>query len=148
MRKILTVAIALTLLAGVTPLGASLAGSWLGEGSGSVCTGPITPPPDFPIYGWQNWKGQIPNSENEFCGEWYDKIGNYGNFKSRMTFSTPDEVACVGTWTWFDTSANPPHEYVMGDFWMKFHKVNLTCYGEWFTNFSNEGGKMWGGMVD
>lgn len=147
MRKILTATIVLALLALAVPLDASLAGDWKGGGEG-VCTGPISPPPDFPIYAWQNWEGKIPDTEDKFYGEWNDETGNYGNFKGSMTFSTPEEVACVGSWTWFDTSVDPPHEYVMGRFLMKFNKEELSCYGDWSTSYSDEGGKMWGGMVD
>lgn len=145
--KALMVALAAILVIGATPALAQLAGTWKGEGDGA-CSPPPIGPIDFPIYAWQNWKGDIPDSENEFYGDWYDEAGHYGNFKGKITLGTPTEVVCLGTWTWFDTSVDPPKEYVMGRFWMKFHKEKLTCIGEWSTSYSDEGGTMKGEKVE
>lgn len=146
MRRIILATMAVAFLIAATPAMAQLGGTWAGEGEGA-CSPPVGTI-DFPIYAWQTWKGDIPDSEDEFYGEWYDEDGNYGNFKARMTFSTPEEVACFGKWTWFDTSVRPPREYLMGTFWMRFHKEALTCFGEWESEYSGESGTMTGEKVN
>lgn len=148
MRKILLTALAAILVLAAVPLTAQVAGTWKGEGDG-VCSPPPFWPTDIPIYAWQSWIGEIPDSENSFEGEWHDETGKFGHFYGQILLETPTEVCCKGEWTWvYGPDTDPPQEYTMGPFWMKFHKINLTCYGEWSTSYSNEGGKMEGGMVD
>jgi hypothetical protein len=148
MKKIVLGGLAVILLAGATPAFAQVAGTWAGTGEGACSPPPTIVTADFPIYAWQQWIGEIPDSEDKFYGTWEDETGNYGRFKGMITFGTPTEVACQGSWTWFNTKVDPPREYYMGTFWMRFHKEKLTCFGEWSTYFGNEGGTMEGGMVD
>ncbi len=148
MRKILLTAFAAILVLAAVPLTAQVAGSWQGEGEG-VCSPPPFWPTDIPIYAWQKWSGDIPDSEDSFKGEWHDETGKFGYFSGQLIASSITEVYCEGTWTWvYNPDVDPPQEYVMGPFSMWFHKTKLTCHGKWSTNYSNEGGKMWGAMVD
>jgi hypothetical protein len=147
MRKSLTIAVAAILLAAALPATAQIAGDWMGIGDG-VCSPPPSYPQNIPIYAWQNWEGSIPNTEDVFSGTWYDANGRHGEFRGKMIMSSITEVLCRGTWTWIDDSVDPPVKYKMGRFWMRFHKINLSCVGEWGTSYSNEGGTMEGGMVD
>ncbi|MBN2379647.1 hypothetical protein JXM67_07595 [candidate division WOR-3 bacterium] len=146
MRKIILATAAVVLLIAATPLSAQLAGAWAGEGEG-VCSPPPFWTSDFPIYAWQNWKGEISEDENAFFGEWYDMNGRHGRFKGEAFIASPTEVVFKGVWTWIYDACDPPKEYEMGTFWMKFHKVKLTCYGEWVQKYSGEDGTMKGKKV-
>lgn len=148
MRKILMTALAVIVALSAAPLSAQVAGTWMGEGKG-VCSPPPFWPTDIPIYAWQKWTGEIPDSENSFKGEWHDETGKFGHFSGKIIAESINEVYCEGKWTWvYGPDTDPPQEYVMGPFKMWFHKEKLICHGEWSTSYSNEGGKMWGGMVD
>lgn len=153
MRKTLLAALAVVLLLGALPAFAQINGNWKGTGEG-VCTGPISPPPDFPIYAWQSWKGVIYTSPDQempiFEGKWCDETGNYGNFKGSILWISEEEAYAEGSWTWFYVTSDEIKEYDMGPFQMKYVHFPIEtpyCYGKWQTNYSNEAGSMRGRMI-
>jgi len=128
-KKIILSALAAVLLLGASPAFAQLAGVWVGEGTGSC-----SPRPGVVICPWQNWKGEIPNSQDRFTGEWYDEAGNCGIFKAEVEFSPIPEIAYAeGAWYWFDPTG-PAHRPVYGgDFKMTFYFCEGKCEGVWTT---------------
>jgi hypothetical protein len=146
MRKFLLAVLAITILAGATPLLAQLNGTWAGEGEG-VCSPPPGIPSLFPIYAWQNWQG-IVEDDAVFYGDWYDNRGNNGTFKGEIISLTSEGAYCEGKWYWFDERYDPPRIYYMGPFSMEFVLEEAICYGEWRTYYSNEEGIMKGEKVE
>lgn len=146
MRKSLLIALTAILLIGAVPAFAQLEGDWRGTGDG-VCSPPVGST-DFPIYGWQTWKGQI--LDDDFWGSWSDETGNYGNFKGKIVCLSVEEAYCEGEWTWFYETSGTISEINMGPFQMYFVYFPVEtpyCYGKWQTNYSNEAGTMEGRMV-
>ncbi|TET23355.1 MAG: hypothetical protein E3J71_03055 [Candidatus Stahlbacteria bacterium] len=126
-KKILIAALAVIFLAGATPIAAQIAGTW--EGTGRGCCYPRL---STVIYPWQEWKGEIPNSQDVFTGEWWDADGNHGTFKGAVEFSVIPELAYAeGEWTWYDPTG-PSHEPLYGgDFEMTFYILEGRCEGTW-----------------
>jgi len=127
-KKLLLTALAVTLLLGATPLAAQIAGTW--EGTGRGCCYPRL---STVIYPWQEWKGEIPNSEDAFSGEWWDADDNHGTFESEIVWVSVTLAIARGSWYWFDPTG-PSHEPVYGgDFEMKFYVYERECTGTWTT---------------
>jgi len=122
-KKILLTGLAVILLLGATPLAAQLAGVWEGTGTGAAY-----PPCHLPIHPWQNWIGEIPNSQDVFFGEWWDADCNHGTFKGEIEWTSITEAYCEGYWTWDDPSAP---SIVAGDFEMTFYILEGICEGTW-----------------
>ena len=125
-KKIILAALAVILLLGATPAFAQLAGTWAGTGTGAAY-----PPCHPPIYPWQNWKGEIPLTQDIFTGDWYDADGNNGIFKGEIEWVSITVALCKGRWYWFDPTG-PSHEPIYGgDFEMKFYVLEEYCEGKW-----------------
>ena len=122
-KKILLTGLVVILLLGATPLSAQLAGTWEGIG-----TGEAHPPCHLPIYPWQDWIGEIPNSEDVFSGEWKDSLENRGTFEGEITISSVTQAYCEGYWTWDDPSAP---SIIAGEFEMIFYIYEERCEGTW-----------------
>ncbi len=141
MKKIILVAIAVLMLAGVTPALAQPVGTWSGEGDG-WCPFPVPYPSEY-MKPWQTWKGRFePNPEEIgyiFYGEWHDGDGNYGTFKGEAILGTPTEISCTGTWTWWDERLDPPRVYEMGNFTMLFRRDGSSCEGDWYDTIDPSG---------
>jgi hypothetical protein len=147
MRKSLTIALAVILLAGAVPAVAQINGNWAGTGKGA-CSPPPVGPNDFAIYAWQSWKGVIEGGA--FYGKWEDKSGNYGNFKGEIIWVSQTEAYAEGRWTWIYATPDQIKEYDMGEFSMKFVHFPVEtpyCWGKWHSKYSNEGGSMKGRMI-
>jgi len=141
-KKILLTALAVILLLGATPLAAQIAGVWEGTGKGAAY-----PPCHLPIYPWQKWIGEIPNSEDVFFGEWKDTLDNHGRFEGKPApYSTPDAKVFKGYWTW----ETPEGIFKGGEFTMTFYFLEGECKGTWTSIWPSPGlpGKMWGRKVE
>lgn len=131
MKKTKTLIIMLVLLLAVaaTPAFAQLSGTWKGTGRGNAY-----PRNSTVIYPWQNWKGEIPNSQDAFTGEWYDELGNTGTFKGEVELSAIPELArAKGSWYWYDPLGASNVPVYGGDFEMDFWFTMGTCEGTWTT---------------
>jgi hypothetical protein len=147
MKTLKTITIALVLLMAVaaTPAFGQLAGVWQGTGQGNAY-----PRNSTVIYPWQNWKGEIPNSQDVFSGTWYDALGNHGTFKGKIKFSPIPELAVAkGSWYWFDPLGPANVPVYGGDFNMDFWFTMGTCNGTWTTIWPSTGpvGSMTGEYV-
>jgi hypothetical protein len=129
-RKILVAVAALLILSALTPAFAQLAGTWEGEGKG--CCYPRN---SVIIYPWQSWKGQIPNTEDVFIGEWYDVNGEHGIFKSEVTWVSLTTAVAKGSWYWYDPLGPSAQPVYGGDFKMTFYVYDQDCGGEWWTHW-------------
>jgi len=134
-KKLLIAALAVIFLIGATPLAAQIAGTW--EGTGRGCCYPRL---STVIYPWQEWKGEIPNSQDVFYGEWWDADGNHGTFKGAVEFSVIPELAYAeGEWTWYDPTG-PSHEPLYGgDFEMTLYILEGICEGTWTSIWPSPG---------
>jgi hypothetical protein len=146
-KKLIITALAVILLLGATPLAAQLAGTWAGTGRGSCC-----PHPGVTIYPWQEWKGEIPNSEDVFTGEWWDSNGNQGIFKGEIDWPSITVAVAKGSWYWYDPTG-PAKPVYGGDFEMKFYpmaSIPPYCNGTWTSIWPSPGlpGTMRGRKVD
>jgi hypothetical protein len=123
-KKLLLTGLAVILLLGATPLAAQLAGTWAGTGEGCCC-----PRPGVVIYPWQEWKGEIPNSQDVFYGEWCDADGNHGRFEGKPIPSIPEIAVFRGFWTW----ETPQGIFRGGEFKMIFYFMSSEpyCEGTW-----------------
>lgn len=131
MRKLLLVALAATLIIGATPALAQLSGTWAGTGKGAAY-----PPSGEIIYPWQNWQGEIPNSEDSFSGEWWDADGNHGKFYGKLApYCTPETIVFKGYWTW-ETMAGIVKA---GEFVMDFYFLEDYCEGTWTSIWPSPG---------
>jgi len=131
MRKGILAALAVVLVLGaVVPVFAELNGTWAGEGEG-VCYPPFPTPYVYPIYAWQNWKGEVEDNE-VFYGKWEDDAGNYGRFKGEIILWSLTTAYCKGEWTWINPFVDPPQEITMGKFEMSFNYIEEICKGEWY----------------
>jgi hypothetical protein len=129
LKKILPALVAACVLLGATPALAQVAGVWQGEGSGNAY-----PHPGTVIYPWQNWKGEIPNTQDEFTGVWYDGLGNHGIFKGEVEFSPIPEIALAkGAWYWYDPLGPSSQPVYGGKFEMTFYFLADYCKGTWTT---------------
>lgn len=129
LSKIVAMAAVLVLALGATSAFAQLAGIWEGTGTGNAY-----PHPGVVIYPWQNWKGEIPNSQDVFTGEWYDANGNHGIFKGEVEFSPIPEIAYAkGAWYWYDPLGPSTQPVYGGDFEMTFYYLDGRCNGIWNT---------------
>ena len=129
-KKLFVVAAALLLFCVVTPAFAQLAGTWAGEGKGNCY-----PYNNTVIYPWQNWKGEIPNSEDVFTGEWYDSNGEHGTFKSEITWISLTTAVAKGAWYWYDPLGPSAKPVYGGDFTMTFYVYAKDCEGVWTTHW-------------
>ncbi len=126
-KKLILAVLAVILLLGATPAFAQLAGTW--EGTGTGC---CSPHPGTVIYPWQTWKGEIPNSQDVFIGEWWDADDNHGTFKGEVEFSVIPELAYAeGEWTWYDPTGPSNEPVYGGDFEMTFYILEKRCEGIW-----------------
>jgi hypothetical protein len=143
-KKLLLTALAVVLLLGAAPLAAQIAGTWEGTGRGSCY-----PYPSTVIYPWQEWKGEIPNSEDAFSGEWWDANDNHGTFEGEILWISTDVAICNGEWTWYDPTGSDDPVYG-GDFEMKFYVYERECTGTWTTIWPSpsEQGTMRGWKVE
>lgn len=141
-KKITLTALAVIFVAGAAPAFAQVAGTWAGEGEGSC-----SPPSGIVIYPWQNWKGEIPDSEKKFTGEWWDEDGNQGSFFGELApYATPETVIFQGIWTLDDPSG---FSCIGGKFTMNFYFNEDECEGTWNSGWpSGLPCTMWGEKVD
>jgi hypothetical protein len=141
LKRVILTALAVILVVGATPAAAQLVGTWAGEG-----TGCCSPNPWIVIYPWQNWKGEIPEDEDVFKGEWWDADGNHGSFFGKPApFSTPESKIYQGYWTWEPSSGI----YKGGEFTMTFYFLEGECKGTWNSIWpSGLPCRMWGKKVD
>lgn len=142
--KALMLALAITVLAGAGPLVAQLPGTWAGEG-----TGYCYPEPGVAIYPWQNWKGEIPFTQDVFKGEWTDADGNQGTFEGKPVPSIPEIAVFEGFWTW----ESPDGISRGGEFEMTFYFMSSEppyCEGTWTSIWPSPGlpGTMKGWKVE
>jgi hypothetical protein len=123
MRKSMTIAVAVILLAAVLPATAQVAGTWQGNGTGS-CS-----PPSGMIHPWQYWEGFIGNDELVFEGTWEEEDGSsHGSFSGHLApFSTPETVIFQGYWT-LDSEE---FSCIGGNFTMTFYYLEDECNGTW-----------------
>jgi hypothetical protein len=127
MRRIILATTALVLLVAATPIAAQLAGTWVGTGTGNAY-----PSSGVVIYPWQEWKGEIPDAEDVFVGEWQDSLGNHGTFKGAPVPSPIPEERCFdGEWTWYSPESDIP--IVGGKFKITFWFLEGYCNGNWTT---------------
>lgn len=127
MRKVIVSAIALALILGASPALAQVAGTWVGTGDGKAY-----PHPGVIIHPWQQWKGEIPDAQDVFSGEWSDEDGNYGIFKGSPVPSIPEVVVFRGEWYWYDPDGFSDQPVLGGDFEMIFHFMDeYWCEGTW-----------------
>jgi hypothetical protein len=142
LKKIILTGLAVILVVGAAPAAAQVAGTWAGEGTGSC-----SPPSGILLHPWQNWKGEIPNTEDVFTGEWWDADGNQGSFFGKLApFSTPDTKIYQGLWTLDDPSG---FSCIGGKFTMLFYYLEDECEGTWNSVWpSGLPCKMWGKKVD
>jgi len=125
-KKTILIALAVILLLGATPAFAQLAGTWVGKGAGSCC-----PYPGTTIYPWQEWKGEIPDSQDAFKGKWCDEQGNKGIFKGEIDWISITEAVCKGSWYWYDPAGISAKPVYGGDFKMTFYVFGGDCKGKW-----------------
>lgn len=134
MRKITIALAAAAIMLAAAPAFAQPVGTWTGAGEG-WCPYPIPTPSSAPMYPWQEWKGRFEPNPDEigyvFYGDWYDASGNHGTFRGKALLGTPEEIACQGTWTWWNEKVDPPQVYKMGTFNMLFRHDGSSCHGEW-----------------
>lgn len=143
--KALLVALLLVLALGATTASAQIAGTWKGTG-----TGDAYPYSSVVIHPWQSWKGEIPNSQDVFTGDWYDADGNHGTFRGTPVPSIPEVVVFKGSWYWFDPASPSSRPRYGGDFEMTFHFMEgYYCEGIWTTIWpsSSDQGTMRGRKV-
>ena len=140
--KKLLITLAVILLIGATPLAAQIAGTWEGTGKGAAY-----PPCHLPIYPWQKWVGEIPNSQDVFTGEWWDSDGNNGIFKGEIEWTSITVALCKGKWYWFDPTGPDLQPIYGGDFEMKFYVYEKECAGTWTSIWPSEHGTMRGRKV-
>jgi hypothetical protein len=134
-KKLILAVLAVILLLGATPAFAQLAGTWEGIGRGEAY-----PPCHPPIHPWQEWKGEIPNSQDVFTGEWCDSDCNHGTFKGEIApLSTPEKVYCEGEWTWYDPTGSSHQPIVGGKFKMTFYILEGRCEGTWTSIWPSPG---------
>ncbi len=146
--KILTVLFVALVAIAATPLMAqSLPGNWEGTGTG-ICPPPWVSPIPLMMNPWQHWTGQIPATGTSFKGKWYDDAGFDGKFSGTIEISSVLYAVCNGSWTAINRNVNPPQEYVMGSFQMRFYYADLTCKGEWYSSSAVYSGKMQGEKVE
>jgi hypothetical protein len=144
-KKTILVVLTATLLLGATPAFAQLAGTWVGTGTGNAY-----PRSGVVIYPWQDWKGEIPNSEDVFTGEWYDSLGNYGIFKGKAEWIDDETAIAKGAWYWYDPLGPSNQPKYGGDFEMTFYVGDEICDGIWTTIWPSTGaqGTMEGWKVE
>lgn len=141
--RTLTLILSAIILFAATPITAQLAGTWAGEGTGNAY-----PPSGETIHPWQNWKGDIPATEDSFKGDWWDADGHIGTFQGKQVPSPiPEERVFQGTWVWIEPSGISAKS---GDFEMHFFFIEGTCKGTWTSIWpsSISGGTMKGERVD
>lgn len=141
-----TILVALILAIGATSAFAQLSGTWKGTG-----TGFCYPRNSVVIYPWHEWKGEIPNSQDVFEGEWWDHLGNHGTFKGEVEFSPIPEIATAkGSWYWYDPLGPASRPKYGGDFEMTFWFLEGKCEGTWTTIWPSPGaiGTMEGERVE
>jgi hypothetical protein len=145
-KKLILSVVSAALLLGATPLLAELEGNWAGDGEGFFVYPPGAIVQDT-VYAWQSWQGTV--EDGTFWGTWYDAEGHAGNFKGSIILMSLTSAYCEGTWTWVDTSADPPIVKARGPFNMTFYYQDddETCSGNWAYNNIYDG-TMQGSRVD
>ncbi len=146
-RTLIMLLASLVVLAATPLMAQSLPGNWEGTGDG-ICPPPWPSTTPLMMNPWQNWAGQIPATGTRFSGEWHDDAGFDGNFSGTIEISSVTYATCNGEWTAINRSVNPPQEYVMGAFTMRFYYADLTCNGEWYSASAVYSGTMNGEKVD
>ncbi|NLI98709.1 hypothetical protein GX441_08645 [bacterium] len=123
----IAIALSVFFALGAASLNAQLSGTWKGSGTGSCI-----PHPGIVIYPWQEWKGEIPDAEDVFSGEWRDSGGNHGTFKGTpLPSPIPEERRFSGEWTWLDPTVPSTQPVVGGKFSMTFYFLEGYCKGTW-----------------
>ncbi len=142
--KALMVLLVVVVAIAATPLGAQfLAGTWKGTGDGA-CIPPFpTPVPDS-MFPWQNWVGEIPDSETVMTGTWHDVSGYTGNFSGDIILAGPLYAICNGMWLVLNPFVTPPSQTVGGSFTMRLYYGTQTCEGEWYSVGGTYSGTMEG----